>query len=230
MRTLVMGDPQASFATMTEILRNHELLGGDGRLADDVVLVSIGDHFDYDLDDPVGAGREGVAFLRWLASHDPAQVVLLIGNHDVSRVMELAAISDARFAEARRFARSLDGDPARDARFLAAFPDLPTRGLAARDYAAFSVAQRELVQGLLLGGRFRLAATGALADGREVLLSHAGVVDRELAMLGVDATPAAIAGALAQRLAAAIERVRDDWERGVPTALSLEPLHVAGAG
>ncbi len=229
MRTLVMGDPQASYATLTAVLDRHGALDGAGRLAPDVVLVSIGDHFDYDLHDPEGAGREGVRFLRWLASHDPAQVVLLIGNHDISRVMELAAVSDDRFAQARAFARALDGDPARDARFLAAFPDLPTPGLAGRDYAAFSSEQRTLVQDLLLAGRFHLAVTGVLPDGRDALLTHAGVVGRELAMLGVAATPAAIAAALEQQLAAAVDRVRDDWARGVPTALSLAPLHVAGA-
>ena len=230
MRTLVMGDPQASYGTLMAILERHGAIGSDGRLASDVVLVSIGDHFDYDLKDPDAAGREGVRFLRWLASHDPAQVVLLIGNHDISRVMELVAISDERFAAARAFARALDGDPARDARFLAAFPDLPTPGLAGRDYAAFSAEQRALVQELLLAGRFRLAVTGVLPDGRDVLLTHAGVVARELAMLNVPVTPSTIAVALEARLADAVDRVRDDWTRGAPTPLSLAPLHVAGAG
>ena len=229
MRTLVMGDPQASYGALIAILERHGAIGDDGRLAGDVVLVSIGDHFDYDLDDPETAGREGVRFLRWLASHDPAQVVLLIGNHDISRVMELVAVSDERFAAARAFARSLDGDPARDARFRAAFPDLPTPGLAGRDYAAFSSEQRALVQELLLAGRFHLAITGVLPDGRDVLLTHAGVVDRELAMLGVPATPSAVAAALEHRLAEAVEAVRDDWARGIATPLSLAPLHIPGA-
>ncbi|HET9626990.1 MAG TPA: metallophosphoesterase, partial [Kofleriaceae bacterium] len=225
-RTFVMGDAQAPAATLMAVLDRHGALRGD-RLADDVVLISIGDHFDYDLHDPVTAGREGLTFLRWLASHDPAQAVLLLGNHDAARVMELVAISDERFAQARAFARALDGDPARDLRFAAAFPDLPTPGLVGRDYASFSVAQRDLVRALLLAGRFHLARTGALPDGRPVVLSHAGVTRRELALLGAADAPVAIAAALEALLAGAIAAVRDDWARGVATPLSLAPVHAA---
>lgn len=222
-----MGDAQASSGQLLAVLDRHGALSG-GRLADDVVLVSIGDHFDYDHHDWETAGREGLAFLRWLISHDPAQVKLVLGNHDASRVMELIAISDERFAQARAFARALDGDVARDARFLAAFPELPTPGLAGRDYTSFSVEQRTLVRELLLAGRFHLALTGALPDGRPVLLTHAGVTRRELAMLGVADEPAAIAAALEALLAGAIVRVREDWTRGVATPLSLAPVHVPG--
>jgi hypothetical protein len=226
-RTLVMGDPQGPFAKLVEVLDHHRALDGD-RLASDVVLVSIGDHFDYDFRDWQTAGQDGLRFLRWLAGHDPAQVRLLLGNHDVSRVMELVAITDERFAAARAFARALDGDPACDARFLAAFPELPTAGLAGRDFASFSAEQRALVMELLLAGRFELALAGELPDGRAVLLTHAGVTTRELAMLGAPAEPRAIAGALQAELARAVDRVRGDWTRGIATPLSLEPLHVAG--
>jgi hypothetical protein len=142
--------------------------------------------------------------------------------------MELAAITDERFAEARAFARSLDGDAARDEKFRAAFPELPTPGLAGRDYASFSVEQRALVIELLLAGRFRLALVGELPDGREALLTHAGVTQRELAMLDAPAEPHAIADALEAQLAGAVDRVRGDWQCGTPTPLSLEPVHVAG--
>ncbi|HEX3482678.1 MAG TPA: metallophosphoesterase [Kofleriaceae bacterium] len=226
-RTLVMGDPQAPFAKLLEVLDRHQALDGD-RLASDVVLVSIGDHFDYDLVDSPTAGREGLKFLRWLACHDAGQVKLLLGNHDASRVMELVAITDERFAAARAFARALDGDPARNARFRAAFPELPSAGLAGRDFASFSAEQRALVMELLLTGRFELALVGELPDGRAVLLTHAGVTGRELAMLGASAEPVAIAASLQARLGAAVDHVRDDWGRGVPTPLSLEPVHVAG--
>jgi Calcineurin-like phosphoesterase len=222
-----MGDPQAPFAKLLEVLDHHGALAGD-RLASDVVLVSIGDHFDYDLHDWYTAGQEGLRFLRWLASHGDAQVKLLLGNHDVSRVMELAAITDDRFSQARAFARSLDRDDDRDAKFLAAFPELPTPGLAGRDFASFSVEQRTLVTELLLAGRFQLALVGELASGRDVLLTHAGVTHRELAMLGVAAEPRAIAAALQAQLARAVDRVRADWVVGIPTPLSLEPLHLAG--
>jgi Calcineurin-like phosphoesterase len=222
-----MGDPQAPFAKMIEVLAHHGALDGD-RLADDVVLVSIGDHFDYDFHDWHTAGQEGLRYLRWLVSHDDAQIRLLLGNHDISRVMELVAISDARFAAARAFAQSLVGPMAR-AEFAAAFPELPTPGLAGRDYASFTVEQRTLVMELLLAGRFQLALVGTLLDGRDVLLTHAGVTNRELAMLGVPASPRPIAQALQARLAAAVDDVRADWTRGITTPLSLEPVHVAGA-
>src|SRR5262245_51646238 len=101
-----MGDPQGPFDKLLEVLDNHGALR-DGRLASDVVLVSIGDHFDYDIENWETAGQEGLRFLRWLTSHDDAQVKLLLGNHDASRVMELVAVSDERFAQARSFARSL---------------------------------------------------------------------------------------------------------------------------
>jgi hypothetical protein len=222
-----MGDPQGPCDKLLEVLDHHGALRGD-RLADDVVLVSIGDHFDYDFHDWHTAGQEGLRFLRWLASHDDAQVKLLLGNHDVSRVMELAAITDERFGEARELAQSLDGDPLRDAKFAAAFPELPTPGLAGRDFASFSVEQRTLVMELLLAGRFRLALAGVLLDGRDALLTHAGVTTRELDILGAPAEPTAIAEALQAYLTAALDRVRADWLRGIPQPLPLEPLHVAG--
>jgi hypothetical protein len=225
-----MGDPQAPFAKLIAVLDNHGAIR-DGRLADDVVLISIGDHFDYDFRDWHTAGQEGLRFLRWLASHDDAQVKLLLGNHDVSRVMELIAVTDERFGDARELAQSLDGDPSRSERFRATFPELPTAGLVGRDFASFSVEQRTLVMELLLAGRFHLALAGELPDGRDVLLTHAGITRRELAMLdlgGAPVAPRAIAGALQALLASALGRVRGDWMSGIPTPLSLEPIHVAG--
>jgi len=219
-----MGDPQAPFAKVLEVLDRHGALAG-GRVAPDVVLVSIGDHFDYDQHDPVAAGAEGVALLRWLASHDRDQVKILLGNHDASRVMELARFDDdARFAEARTLARGND-----ETAFVARYPDVPTPGTVGRDFASYSTEQRALVIELLLGGRFRLALVAELADGRTALVTHAGVTTRELALLGVHAEPFAIAAALERSLAQAVDRVRPQWERGVHTAaLSLEPLHLAG--
>src|SRR5580692_7043635 len=90
-RTFVMGDPQAPFAKVLDVLDRHGALVGK-HLADDVTLVSIGDHFDYDHKDPATAGREGLALLHWLADHDRDRVHILFGNHDAARVMELATI------------------------------------------------------------------------------------------------------------------------------------------
>ena len=76
----VLGDPQASFAAVMALLARYDLLDAGGRLRSDASLVSIGDHFDYDLRAPEISGREGLAVLRWLASHE--QVTLVLGNHD----------------------------------------------------------------------------------------------------------------------------------------------------
>lgn len=239
-RTFVMGDPQAPFAKTLDVLATHDALAGD-RLAPDVVLVSIGDHFDYDLNDPITAAAEGLRTLRWLASHDPSQVHLLFGNHDSSRVMELATISDEQFRTARTLARSIDatekttGKPAAVQRaaqeFTPVYPTLPPPGVIGRDYASFTSEQRSLVMELLLAGRFHLALTGTLPDGRDALLTHAGITARELSLLGLpfDASPASIAAALEAFLSNAVDRVRSDWQRGVLAPLSLEPLHVTGS-
>lgn len=213
MRVFALGDPQGPFAKVLEVLDRHRALAGD-RLAADVVLVSIGDHFDYDHKDPATARAEGLRLLRWLASHDPAQVHLLLGNHDAARVMELATISDEEFAAARACS---------PADYAARFPDLPPQHVLARDYASFSAAQRELVRELLVAGRFHLALVAELG-GRTALLTHAGVTTRELALLGLPAAADAktIAAALDAHLVLAVRRGTEP--------LSLAPLHLAGAG
>ncbi|HEY6037868.1 MAG TPA: metallophosphoesterase [Kofleriaceae bacterium] len=228
-RAFVMGDPQAPFAKVLAVLDRHRLLAGD-RLAPDVELVSIGDHFDYDVLDPETAGKEGVKLLRWLASHDPAQVRIVLGNHDASRVMELIGFDDAGFTEARAFAREIDAATRTVAEFRATYPALPPHGVIGRDYASFYAEQRALVIELLLAGRFALAAVGALANRTEVLITHAGVTERELGLLGIAGLTDAHAIALVLRefLSSAIESARPAWQRGELVPLDLAPLHVAG--
>lgn len=240
MRIVAMGDPQAAFQRVLDVLDRHGVLAGD-RLAPDVMLLSIGDHFDYDLRDPVTAGQQGLELVRWLTSHDREQVVMMFGNHDASRVMELARVTDERFAKARVLGQSIDATKKRDGRaaseqrerdeFAVQFPEIATAGLAARDYASFSVEQRDVVAKLLLDGWFRLAMPATLADGRSVLVSHAGVTQRELDLIGMpdERDPHVIAGELQRRFHAAIDAVRADWLRGDITPLDLSPIHVAGA-
>lgn len=189
----------------------------------------MGDHFDYFVPEREAGRVEGVLGLAWLAAHSRTQVSLLAGNHDLARVMELVSIEDARFLAAGDMARSIFDGPrdqraARTAEFRALYPELATTGYAGRDYNAFTVEQRALVQRLLLAGRFDLA----LAE-EDVLYTHAGVTHRELAMLGVAADAQAIAAALQARFASALAAVADDWRRGIATPLSLAPLHVFGA-
>jgi hypothetical protein len=233
-RTVAIGDPQSSSERFFGALAVAGLLGDDGWLRPGVRLVAMGDYFDYHVPERDRARVEGVLILGWLAAHAPSQVTLLFGNHDAARVMELAAIGDDRFRAAAEAGVAIGRAPrdqrdALEAEFAGAFPQLPTPGYAARDYNAFTVEQRALVQRLLLAGRFSLAAT-ATVRGVPVLLTHAGVTRRELGFLCLrDQRPQTIAAALNDRLAGAIRQVADDWRAGGSAPLSLEPLHVPGA-
>ena len=83
---VAIGDPQAPLERFFAILEHHGLLSDRGRLRDDVLLVSIGDHFDWgDPEDRRTAADSGLNLLAWLASHPPDHVVVLAGNHDLAR-------------------------------------------------------------------------------------------------------------------------------------------------
>jgi hypothetical protein len=235
-RCFAIGDPQASRERFFAILAHHDLLGDDGMLAPDAMLVSIGDHFDYH-GEPAAVGREGLAILRWLAAHPPERVPILAGNHDVCRVMELAPLDDRDFAEARAMAAEIaaarqrgEDVAAAEQAFFARFPSVPSPDSAARDFLSHSEAQRSLIQTLLLAGRMTLALAAQLPDGREALLTHAAITRRELALLGpASETPRDIAAALNQRLATAVDEARPHWLAGERTRpLDLTPVHVAG--
>ncbi|MCA9707911.1 MAG: metallophosphoesterase [Myxococcales bacterium] len=223
-RRFAVGDPQAPLSRLRAILARHALLRDDGRLLDDGGLVSLGDHFDHGgAAERRAAARDGLEVLDWLASHPPDQVVLIAGNHDLARVGELCGFSDEDFerahAEACEAYRDGDVDPEREARLLARYPALPTAELAARDFAAFQVAQRERVEALLRARRLRLAH----AEGG-VLYCHAGVTVDVLRVLDLpdDAEAAAIAEALDRRL----DQALDAW-RGGP--LAIPELHRPGS-
>lgn len=218
-RDVAIGDPQASRATFFGVLDRHELLGEDGTLADGVHLVSLGDHFDFG-DDPEIAARDGLQILSWLAAHDPSRVTILAGNHDLGRVGELADVDDdATFARIRERAVEVYRGGGDEPALLEAYPMLPSAELAARDFSAFTVAQRELVTRLLRSGRMTFAA----ARRENVLLCHAGVTRRDLDRVEIFATDApAIAAALDERLAAAVA----NW-RGGP--LVIPGLHTPGS-
>lgn len=240
-RTVAIGDLQASARRVFEVLAHHELLADDGRLRPEVQLLSIGDHFDYGTRASgtiAQARRDGYDVLSYLAAHDPAQVVILAGNHDLARVTELAAATDERFADAAPLAEELvtlrRSEPEAFRRRLleeygVRFPELPAPGLVHRDYSAFAEEQRALVQTLLVAARMVLSATARLPTGEPVLATHAAVTTRELAMLEVEADPAAVSKALSLRLRRAVAEVAPTWQRGQTGALSLAPLHVPGA-
>jgi hypothetical protein len=231
-RWLAMGDPQTTFEKVLQILDDQKMLDERGWLRAELGLVSIGDHFDFKSDkDVADVGRDGANILRWLAEHPPDQVVILMGNHDAARVMELAFESDESFAGARALAAACvgQGAAAEAARhqFARAYPRIPTPEIAFRDYSSFAVHQRALVQKLLLAGRMRLACAGHRA-GTPVLLTHAGVTELQVKELSVQPRADALAAALETRLHAAVERVREAWDQGERAALDLRPLHFAG--
>lgn len=232
-RWFAIGDPQTRFATYLGILRANGLLGDGDRLREDVGLIAIGDYFDFNLREQctlAESSQDGIDILRWLASHPPEQTVIIIGNHDTSRVMELAFETDESFAAARRdAAECVKEDPPgeRTRAFGAAYPNIGTPQVAHRDFNSFTVAQRALVQELLLANRMHLAWVGT-HGGEDILFTHASVSQREVDLLGAAATPAAIASALQARLHDAVAKVRGAWQRGELAALDLSPLHYQG--
>lgn len=196
--------------------------------------MTVGDYFDYhdkETDSVEVTRKNGFEILSWLASHDPEQVTILLGNHDISRVQELIEMSDERFREARAMAFALDKPDSvwtiED--FFEAFPEIPNPTIVLRDFSSYGEIQRDLLKRLLLEGRVKLGAFG-LWRGRGVLINHAGLTMRELSILGDEGLrdPGRISALLNERLEDAVERVRGAWERGEPEALDLAPLHVSG--
>jgi len=193
-----MGDPQAPLDRMLGILDRHALLGDDGLLKPEVMLVSMGDHFDWGKpEDRDRASLDGLALFAWLAHHPCDQVVMLAGNHDLGRVGELAAFDDETFLSAHRegLRAYSPRDPEAERALIRKYPALPTAELAARDFSSFSVAQRELVLEALRAGRL----VAAHAHAADTLLLHAGVTIDQ-----VSGDAFAIAATLNDALAAAV--------------------------
>jgi hypothetical protein len=212
-----MGDPQAPFVRVLEILDAHALLGEDGRLLPGVALVSMGDHFDWGTrEERAQAAFDGLHLLAWLSAHPADQVTILAGNHDLARVSELAAWDDDGFGRAQQEAdRAYDETGAAlDAGFHARWPHAPSVESVARDLATFRVVQRDLVAHLLRVGRMRAAVA---RDG--ILLVHAGATTDDIHAAGGD--PRGDAAHAAQTLCDAFDAAFLALEPG-------QPLHVVG--
>lgn len=225
-RRVAIGDPQAPLEKFLAILDKNDLLGDDGWLRPDAMLVTMGDHFDWGtLDDAPKATDDGLAMLAWLAHHEDDHVVLLAGNHDLGRVGELATFDDEAFVRMREEAavayRQGNVDENAERVFLSRWPELPKAEVGARDFAGFRAQQRTLVAHLLRRGRFRFAF--APRDG--LLLLHAGITAPQLRAVGIDpgAGARAIAAALDERLADAVRQ----WP-GPPARLQIPGLHRPG--
>lgn len=224
-RRVAVGDPQAPLPVFLEILERHALLGDDGWILPEVALLSIGDHFDFGGSrERERAAEDGLALLRFLAAHPPDQVTLIAGNHDLGRVGELASFDDETFAEvhARAVAVYRDGDPDREAEraLCEEHPSLATAEVAARDFAAFTTSQRELVWALLRARRFRVAHAGG---GR--LFCHAGVTRDHLSAIGVPGSEQADATRVASALNHALDAAVDAHAGG---AFAIPSLHRPG--
>ncbi len=218
---VAIGDPQAPLATFLRVLECNGLLGDEGRLRAEVALISMGDHFDWGTPEQrEQATAEGTALLSWLAAHPADQAAIVLGNHDLARVGELAGLGDEAYAVMRSAADAVykrgQVDEEAQRALLKRWPRLPTAELAARDFSSFSKAQSALVEALLRGRRARLGF-----EHRGLLLVHAGLTIDELALLGNPRTAAETALALD----AFLDRGLDSWRDG---PLELAPLHLPG--
>ena len=221
---MVIGDPQAPLATFFEVLDRHGLLGSDGRLAGDVQLTSIGDHFDWG--PPAAreaAATDGLRLVCWLAAHERDQVTLLLGNHDLARVGELAIFDDDTFARAQAEADAAyhQRSATRTEEEFRRRHHQPSWEVIARDFSAFRVAQRTCVEGLLRARRFKVAYAAAA----DLLLSHAGVTLDELDLLGIPLAHRAEAPVIEAALDDALDRAIDAWRAG---AFGIAGLHAPG--
>ena len=213
-------DPQAPLDTFLGALARRDLLGPDGMLRSEVLLVSAGDHFDWgSRSERHQAADDALALLAWLAAHPPDHVVILLGNHDLGRVGELSHLDQAQFEAAREMASAAYYAPQRDqeaeAAFLARYPMFPTAECAARDFSGFRVEQRDLVADLLRFGRFQVGFAAA----PDLLLHHAGITHLELEQLGVPPSDRhraeIVAEALNRALSAAVLR-NEHTPLGIP--------------
>ena len=227
---VAMGDPQAPLPRVLEILDRHDLLGEDGRVHERALLISMGDHFDWGPpEDRAYAAASGYTLLAWLAAHPEGRVTILVGNHDLARVGELAPFDDLTFAEARNEAHALRGiaigkagRAERRHALLSRFPTLPSVGVAVRDWATFESRQRALVEALLRGGR--LDACKAVA--RDLLLIHAGVTPEDLDAIAYADDPAD-ALAIERAVGGIFTQAAGAWDGETP--LTLAPLYRPGS-
>jgi hypothetical protein len=223
-RLRAVGDPQAPLGAFLAILEGHGLLGDDGWLMPDVHLVSMGDHFDWGVPaEREDVARSGLGLLGWLAAHPPEQVTLILGNHDLGRVGELAGFDDDSFRAAQAEADAVASGSADERGFRERYPQLPTAEVASRDLATYRHAQARLVGDLLRARRF----CAALAPSPRLLLTHAGVTKQDLGLARVPAGDASDAGAVASALNAALDGAMASWREGTPLAIA--DLHRPGS-
>ena len=222
-----IGDPQADITRFLALLDRQGLLEAEGWLRPDVLLISVGDHFDWGK----AHEREEVAtsalrLLAWMAAHPADQAVLLLGNHDLGRVGELVDFTDARFAaaqvEADGIYRGDATDEARERDFLTRYPEVPNVELVARDFGTFREVQRDWVAHLLRARRFRVAHAAA----EDLLVLHAGVTREDLRTVGLPEAKWTHAPSVADALNQTLDAAVAAWKGG---AFSLPGLYQPGS-
>jgi hypothetical protein len=227
MRTVAIGDPQASLAKFLAILNHNKLLNGD-RLKPDIHLISMGDHFDYGPPSMrVEAAQNGIDLLTWLFAHPREQITIIMGNHDLARVCELSMFGDnLEFIAAQRMAvaayRGGDVDEHVEQQFKNLYPELVDAETLARDFSCFDFRQRELVIQGLHDIRFSLSRVfnGAL-------FVHAGITQTDLKKLNPPAeTPVCYAHVLRKLLFDRTDVLLDSLKKNRKAAFDLSPVHV----
>ncbi len=226
-RHLAIGDPQADITRFFSLLDRHGLLGPNGRLRPEVQLVSVGDHFDWGkASERAEVAASALRLLAWMASHPADQAVLLLGNHDLGRVGELADFTDARFLTAQAEADPLyqgdDTDAALEREFLSRYPEVPNVELIARDFGTFREEQREWVTWLLRARRFRVAHAAA----EDLLVLHAGVTREDLRTVGLTEARWTHAPTVADTLNRVLDTAVAAWKEG---PFSIPGLHQPGS-
>lgn len=224
MRFFAIGDPQAPIEKFKAILARHGVIDSADRIERDTQLLSIGDHFDWGARElRQKATESGTALFTWLLAHPPEQTIIILGNHDLARVGELAHFDRDSFAAARDEADPIYAakDAAAEKKLLEKFPSMPTAESLARDFSNFEVEQRELVSRALRQGRAKLAH----ALDRRRLFVHAGVTRDDLAGIGVTSHEMNDARIVAEAINSFTAARVSHWRHG---RLDLAPLHVAG--
>lgn len=224
MRFFAVGDPQAPIEKFKAILARHGVIDSADRIERDTQLLSIGDHFDWgSRESRQKATENATALFAWLLAHPPEQTIIILGNHDLARVGELANFDQATYEAARDEADPIyaANDAAAEKILLQKYPSMPTAESLARDFSTFEVKQRELVTQALRDGRAKLAH----ALDRRRLFVHAAITRDDLAGIGVTAHEMDDARIIAEAINSFTDARVKTWRHG---RLDLAPLHVHG--
>jgi hypothetical protein len=221
-----MGDPQAPFEHVLDVLKAHGLLGPDGKIAKDVKLVVMGDYFDYGgRDERAEAQQSAAKLLGWLLRHAEERVTLLAGNHDLARIGELVAFDDATFARAQAEADLgyYDKKPERPEEDFKKEWNVPSWEVIARDFSAFTARQRTIVIDMMSAQRLR----AAFAPSADLLMVHAGVTEDTLDALGIPGERDA--RVIAQKVNRAFYDAFKAWRQtSAPAPFGVPGLHMPG--